>query len=88
MFKVFSEPVKLQGEGDYNLNALKEIKITDSYLGLNQNIRRCQNEEPLYNCTTKHLIDDFIKKCHCLPFNINLFNMEKVSWSSGKQKSM
>ena len=28
----------LIGEGDYNLNVLKEVEVTDSYLGLNQDI--------------------------------------------------
>ena len=41
-----SEPLKLVGEGKYNLNAVKEIKVTDSYLGLDMKDKGCQNEEP------------------------------------------
>ena len=33
------EPVILDGEGEYNLNNLMEIAVTDSYLGLDQKIR-------------------------------------------------
>ena len=33
----FSEPLKLVGEGEYNINALKEFNVTDSYLGLDEN---------------------------------------------------
>ena len=40
-----SEPVKLTGEGEYNLNVLKEIRVTESYLGLDQNIRGCHDEK-------------------------------------------
>ena len=50
---MLSEPFKLIGEGEYNLDNLKEIKITDSYLGLDQDVRKCQNEESLFSCTTR-----------------------------------
>ena len=35
----------MHGEGEYNLNVLKEIQVTDSYLELDQNTRGCQNKE-------------------------------------------
>ena len=47
-----AEAVKLIGEGEYNLNALKEIRVTDSYLGLDQDDTQCQDKEPFDNCTT------------------------------------
>ena len=36
--------MKLIGEGEYNLNALKQIKVTDDFLGMDQDVRQCQNE--------------------------------------------
>ena len=60
------------GEGEYNLNVLKEIYVTDSYLGLDENVRGCQNVEPLHNCTTRLYLDTLLKDCGCLPFNIRL----------------
>ena len=66
------EPVKLIGEGEYNLNVLKESIATTSYLGLDQNIRECQNEESLYNCTTRKYIDSLLDQCGCLPLNIKI----------------
>lgn len=62
----------LIGEGEYNLNDLKEIEITDSYLGLDREVRECQNVEPLYNCTTRHYHDAIMEECGCLPVNIRL----------------
>ena len=56
----------------YNLDSLKEIKVTDSYMGLDQNIRSCQNNEPLENCTTRYYIDTLLEDCGCLPLNIIL----------------
>ena len=68
----------LIGEGEYNLNVLKEIEVTDSYLGLDQDVKECQNEEPFQNCTTRHYIDTIFGNCGCLPVNI----------MSGKVRSM
>ena len=47
------EPIRLIGEGEYNINVLKEIKGTDSFLSLGEDARECQTVEPLYNCTTR-----------------------------------
>ena len=64
----------LIGEGEYNLNDLKEIEITDSYLGLDREVRECQNVEPLYNCTTREYVDTLLRECGCLPFNMIISN--------------
>ena len=68
------EPVIFIGEGEYNVNVLKEIKVSESYLGMDQDDRKCQNEEPLYNCTTRRYLDNLMEKCGCLPFNIRISN--------------
>ena len=62
------------GEGEYNLNVLKEIAATESYLGLEEGVRGCQNEEPLHNCTTRHSIDSLMDQCGCLPFYLRQEN--------------
>ena len=49
---------------------MTELEVTDSYLGLEQDIKGCQNEEPYLNCTTKHYIENILVGCGCLPFNI------------------
>ena len=58
------------GEGEYNLNDLKEIMVTESYLGLDQEERGCQNEETLDNCTSRQYYDTILEKCGCLPLNM------------------
>ena len=68
------EPIKLVGEGEYNINDIREIKATESYLGMDQDIRECQNIEPFYNCTTRHYMDDLLRECKCLPLNIRISN--------------
>ena len=68
----FLEPVKLVGEGEYNLDALTQIEVTESYLGLDQDVRECQIEESLYNCTTRQYLDTLMEKCGCLPITIRI----------------
>ena len=58
------------GEGEYNLNDLKEIQTTDSFGSLDQNIRECQNEESIHDCTTRYYKDKLLRDCGCLPFQI------------------
>ena len=55
------EQVILHGEGEFNLDAIKEIQVTQSFLGLEPNVRGCQSREPFYNCTTRHYIDQFLR---------------------------
>ena len=61
--------MKLIGEGVYNLNELKVIEVTDSFLSMDQEDRKCQSNEPILNCTTKNYMEELIKQCGCLPFN-------------------
>ena len=69
-----SEPVQLIGEGIYNLNELKQINVTKSFLGMNQNKRGCQNEESLGSCRTRWYRNTMLDKCGCLPFSIRTSN--------------
>jgi len=75
---IFPEPVLFNGEGDYSLNSLKEIKVTESYLGLDQDVRECQHKEPLNNCTTRHNIEFILHKCGCLPLSIRVENKVNI----------
>ena len=75
---LFSEPLKLIGEGKYNLNAVKEIKVTDSFLEMDIDVRECQKEEPLENCTTRQYINDLLQQCDCLPLSITTSNKVEV----------
>ena len=60
----------LVGEGQYNLNVMKEIKVTESFLGLEKEYGNCQNVEPLEECTTRHHINMYLNTCGCLPFRM------------------
>ena len=76
-----SEPLKLSGEGEYNLNVLTEIEVTESYLGMNEEDRNCQDVEPFYNCTSRQYRDTILAQCGCLPLSMNLSNDIKVKFN-------
>ena len=61
----------LTGEGQYNINALKEIEATDSFLSLDDETRGCRiSDESHDDCTTRLYMDNMRQKCGCLPFSI------------------
>ena len=71
------------GEGEYNLDYLKEIIATESYLGFDKTVRKCQDVEDFNDCTTRHYLGNILSNCGCLPLNMRLSNKvyyaEKIS---------
>ena len=67
------DPVTLSGEGEYDLNIIKEVEITNSFMGLPLNDRKCQNEENVVDCTTRHQLANILVNCGCLPMSIGSF---------------
>ena len=63
-------------ENEYNLNVIKEITATSSFLSMERNVRKCRDDETFDECATSKFIDDLIKKCNCLPLNLRI--TEKV----------
>ena len=73
----------LTREGEYNLNILKEIEVTDSFYELDKGVRKCQRytgNETYDGCTSRYFVEQMKLKCGCLPYAImNLtVNNEKV----------
>ena len=73
--------MSLSGEGEFNLNSLKEIEVTDSFLELDSDVIKCQNYEgknSYDNCTTSYLSEQMRMNCGCLPLKINNATTNKV----------
>ena len=49
----FTEPLRLEVGNEFNLNNVKEIKVTKEFLGLNMDIIGCQNIHSLSDCKTE-----------------------------------
>ena len=66
----------MYGEGKYNLNAIKETKVTNDYLGMDS--KGCQNEEDFEFCKTNSFLKSLKENCNCLPMNLIKNNSEEV----------
>ena len=64
-----SGPVRLVGEFQFNLQSLKEIKVSDSFLGLDVDSRKCQDIETYNDCKTRLYIKNMTQECGCLPLS-------------------
>ena len=67
------DPVTLSGEGEFDLNTIKQVDVTDSFMGLPMEDRKCQNEENFVDCTTRHQLENILENCGCLPMSIGSF---------------
>ena len=68
------------GEGEYNLNALREIRVTKSFLEMQDKDRGCQIVETIQDCSTRHYIDSLTKECSCIPLSLQLFEKVCLIW--------
>ena len=73
---MFLVPLKLSLDMEYNLNVIKEITVTDSFLSMDKDIRGCQRES-YDDCTSRKYTNTLLSKCQCLPFQLKL--TEEVS---------
>ena len=79
---LFKASLSLFGEGQYNLNSLKEISVTDSFLGLGKDTKNCQSVETYDDCKTRLYINNIKEKCGCLPLSIGLSDRVHFNKSS------
>ena len=64
----------LSGEGEYNLNILKEIEVTDSFFELDNKVMKCQSyrDKGTYDdCTTRYFMKEIRIICGCLPLHVD-----------------
>ena len=67
-----SDPIHLELENRYNLNVLKEITASNSFLSIEKDVRKCQDVETFNECVTTKFIHDLKSKCKCLPLDLRL----------------
>ena len=79
------DPLILHGEGSYNLNVVKDMKVTDSFMGLSQSAKQCQNKDAYLDCKTDEYLDALVNTCECLPFGLKYFNDTKISICNSTQ---
>ena len=65
-------------EGQYNLNNLKEISVTESFMGLDIKTRNCQSIDKYNECKTMLHLDNLRDECGCLPLSLRLSEEVKL----------
>ena len=65
-------------EGQYNLNNLKEISVTDSFMGLDIKTRNCQSIGKYDECKTMLHMENLRHECGCLPLSLRLSEEVKL----------
>ena len=60
-------PIILEGEGHYALAAVKDIRVTEEFVGLGQGITHCQTEDFRADCVTRKLREKILQSCQCSP---------------------
>ena len=60
------------GGGEYNI-VLERVSVTESYLGLKEEVRNCrESEEDYQQCVTKNYVQRVKDNCQCLPLSMSL----------------
>ena len=68
-------PLILSGEGNYALSVIKEVEVTDDFLGLQLPTRKCQNDEKYEDCTTRVYLQKIQNHCNCVPYQLRNFTI-------------
>ena len=66
-------------EGQYNFLSLKEIVVTDSFMGLDRETKNCQNVKAYDDCKTKSYVENTRQECGCLPLSLRLSEKVKLN---------
>ena len=63
-------PIVLEGEGDYSLTAVKDVQVTEEFLGLGEGMTKCQTEEYRDDCLTERFSREILSSCDCSPLHL------------------
>ena len=68
--------MKLYGDGNYAINDVYEVQVTDEYLGLN---RGCHENQNRAECETAKYLENIRSRCNCTPITYRSFFPNEVS---------
>ena len=63
-------PLMLEGEGHFVLTAIKDIEVTEEFVGLGHTVTRCQEEEFRLDCQARKYREKVLSQCRCAPFHL------------------
>ena len=68
------EPLRLYGGGEYELTIVKENNVTDEFLELEEDVRECQDKEPVVDCAATEYLESGRKECECVPYHLRNYS--------------
>ena len=67
----FSDDLILPVENrEFEIKMFKEIQVTDSFLGINEDVRGCQEKEIYDDCIRHSHVDKIRNSCSCVPLSL------------------
>ena len=63
----------LEGEGHYAMSAIKDIKVTDKFVGLGEGVTKCQTMEYKVDCQTREYREKVLSECNCSPYQLKSY---------------
>ena len=49
------------------------MKVTEAFLGLDENIKKCQTNMPIGECKSIFFLQEVKNRCNCVPYNLRNF---------------
>ena len=68
----------MYGAGTFALTDVKQIVVTNSFLGLDRDVKNCQNEEAFEHCSSQTFLQEVSSRCHCIPYSLKDFSNSQV----------
>ena len=83
---MMSDPVALvlQGEGHYSLSEIKDIEVTEEFVGLGEKVTHCQTEEYRVDCLSSKYREKVLSQCQCSPLSLRSHYGDEVRESLKK----
>lgn len=63
-------PLILTGGGHFALSGVKEVAVSEEFLGLGEETTGCQTGQSRADCLTGKYLARALNTCHCAPLNI------------------
>ena len=68
------EPLRLYGGGDYEFTNVKEMNVTEDFLQLEEDVKKCQNNESVVECAAREYLESGREECGCVPFPLRNYS--------------
>ena len=52
------------------MSAVKDIRVTEEFLGLDEDSKECRSGETFKECTTRQYLHTVDTKCKCVPYGL------------------